>query len=37
MGDEKEGFTMAKEIGFEPGDGIEVQMVGGFVEEDHIG
>jgi hypothetical protein len=37
MGDEEEGPAIAQEKGFQPGDGIEVEMVGRFIEEDDIG
>jgi hypothetical protein len=37
MGDKTEGAAVAEEIGLQPGNGIDVQMVGGFVEQDNIG
>jgi hypothetical protein len=37
VGDKHEAATQAVEEVFQPGDGIEVEMVGGFVQQEHIG
>lgn len=37
MGDNDEGAFEGFEVGFEPGDGFGVEVVGGFVEEEYVG
>ncbi len=37
MGDEEDGAGEALEVVLEPGDALEVEMVGGFVEEEGVG
>ena len=37
MADQHHGGAEGGEFGFQPGDGGQVEMVGGFVEQQHIG